>query len=335
MDNLTHTAIGLFLSRAGLREWTPQATPILLLAANAPDVDVLSALGGPGAYLHYHRYLTHSLAAMPLMAAAVVLAVRFAGRRQLSWGKAFCAALIGVASHLLLDWTNPYGVRLLAPFSDLWLRLGTTSVIDLWIWAVLLVGVLAPLLARLVGSEITSGTLRPRRHGRSAAIAALLFVLFYDCGRGVLHARALAALEARVYQGMPPVRATALPGAANPLRWRGVVETRGAFAVADVDLTRDFDPSRATIYEKPDATPALEAARRTALFQEFLRFSQFPLWRVLPVADPENGRQVDVIDLRFGTPADPAFMASAIVDASLHVVHTAFQFGPGRFTKAD
>lgn len=335
MDTLTHTAIGLFLSRAGLREWTPRATPILLVAANAPDADIVSALGGPGAYLHYHRYLTHSLAAMPFMAAAVVLAVRLAGRRRLSWGKAWLAALAGVASHLLLDWTNPYGIRLLAPFSGAWLRLDTTNVIDLWIWAGLLVGVLAPLLAGLVGSEITSGALRPRRHGRAAAIAALLFVLFYDCGRVIVHARALAMLQARVYQDMPPLRAAALPGAANPLRWRGVVETRGAFALADIDLTRDFDPSRAAIFEKPDATPAMEAARGTALFREFLNFSQFPLWRVLPVADPENGRQVDAMDLRFGTPADPSFMASAVVDAGLHVVRTTFQFGPGRFTKAD
>lgn len=335
MDNLTHTAIGLFLSRAGLREWTPRATPVLLIAANAPDVDVVSALGGPASYLHFHRYLTHSLAFMPLLAAAVVLVVRYAGRRRLSWGKAFAVALIGVGSHLLLDWTNPYGIRLLAPFSDAWLRLDITSVIDLWIWAMLLVGVLAPLVARLVGSEITSGAMRPRRHGRAAAITALFFVLLYDCGRGVLHARALAVLEARVYQGMAPVRAAALPGAANPLRWRGVVETQSAFAVDDVDLTRNFDPLRAAIYEKPDPTPALEAARRTTLFREFLRFSEFPLWRVLPVSEPENGRQVDAIDLRFGTPADPAFMATAIVNSRLQVVHTAFQFGTGRFTKAD
>src|SRR5262252_6337057 len=37
MDNLTHTAIGLFLSRAGLNRLTPRATAILLLASNAPD----------------------------------------------------------------------------------------------------------------------------------------------------------------------------------------------------------------------------------------------------------------------------------------------------------
>ena len=71
MDNLTHTLTGLFLSRIGLNRWTPGASAILMLAANAPDIDVVSAAGGSLNYLHYHRHLTHSLAAMPLMAITV------------------------------------------------------------------------------------------------------------------------------------------------------------------------------------------------------------------------------------------------------------------------
>jgi hypothetical protein len=43
--------VGLALSRAGLNRLTPQATAILLLAANAPDIDVVSAAGGSLAYL--------------------------------------------------------------------------------------------------------------------------------------------------------------------------------------------------------------------------------------------------------------------------------------------
>ena len=43
MDQLTHTAVGLFLGRAGLNRWTPHATPILIMAANAPDIDIVAA----------------------------------------------------------------------------------------------------------------------------------------------------------------------------------------------------------------------------------------------------------------------------------------------------
>src|ERR1017187_4385781 len=82
MDPLTHTATGLFLSRIGLKRWTPLATPILLLAANAPDIDIVTASGGGLSYLHYHRHLTHSLVAMPVMALLVVLLVWVFGRKQ-------------------------------------------------------------------------------------------------------------------------------------------------------------------------------------------------------------------------------------------------------------
>src|SRR5882757_2567323 len=123
MDNLTHTAIGLFLSRAGLRRLSPYATPIVLIAANAPDVDVASALGGSLNYLHFHRHLTHALISMPMLALAVVVLVRVCVRKPVHWGGAFVAALIAVASHLALDWTNIYGIRMLLPFSGQWLRL--------------------------------------------------------------------------------------------------------------------------------------------------------------------------------------------------------------------
>ena len=68
MDNLTHTAIGLFLSRIGLGRWSARGTPIVLLAANIPDIDVVSAAGGSLNYLAYHRHLTHSLLLMPVLA---------------------------------------------------------------------------------------------------------------------------------------------------------------------------------------------------------------------------------------------------------------------------
>lgn len=335
MDNLTHTAIGLFLSRAGVNRWTAGATPILLLAANAPDIDVVSLFGGPLAYLHYHRYWTHSLMAMPLLAAVVVVLVRFAFRHPVHWLGAFCAAMAGIASHLLLDWTNVYGIRLLLPFSTAWLRLDITGVADLWIWAVLLLAILAPVLANLVGGEITSGSQRTRYPGRTSAILALLFVLSYDCGRGVLHARAVATLDSRIYQDVSPIRVAAIPGFANPLRWRGLVETRDFYGIADVNLTEEFDPSRMTIYEKPEMSPAIEAARNTAAFREFLGFSQFPLWRVLPVPEPEGAREVDVFDLRFGTPAAPGFLIRTIVDARLHPSGTKVQLGGSRVAKVD
>src|SRR5947209_18686495 len=177
MDNLTHTAVGLFLSRAGLGNWTPRAAAILMLASNAPDIDILSATRGSLTYLHYHRHWTHSLLAMPLMAVLPVLLVRLLGRQPIRWVRAFLASMIAVASHLLLDLTNIYGVRLLLPFSTEWVRLDLTAVVDLWIWSVCLLGIAGPFIGRLVRSEITSGAARVPHHGRGFAWFALVFLV--------------------------------------------------------------------------------------------------------------------------------------------------------------
>ncbi len=327
MHNLTHTAIGLFLARAGAGKWSPRATAILLVASNAPDIDVLAGLGGPLAYLHYHRGLTHALAAMPVMALLSVAAVRLAGRKPLYWPGAFAAGMLGVAVHLLLDWTNVYGVRLLLPFSGRWLRLDSTSVIDLWIWAIAAIALAGPFLARIVGSEIASGGVKPRHHGRAAAVLALAAVMLLDCGRLVLHGRAAAMLDARIYQGDSPMRVAALPNPFNPLRWRGLVETPSFYAIADVDVAGNFDPTRALILYKPDPDPALAAAARTPVFREFLQFDQYPLWRVTPAPTLDGGKLVELFDLRFGTPSAPGFQATALVDAQLRVMDASFRFG--------
>lgn len=107
----------------------------------------------------------------------------------------------------------------------------------------------------------------------------------------------------------------------NPLHWRGLVETANFYAVADVNLAGDFDPTRATILTKPDPSPALDAARRTHTFREFLIFTQFPFWRVEPLPEPEGAQEVRLTDMRFRN-----FVARASIDASLRVLNQSFQW---------
>jgi hypothetical protein len=120
----------------------------------------------------------------------------------------------------------------------------------------------------------------------------------------------------------------------NPLVWRGLVETSEFEAVETVNLAEPFDPSRGQVFYKPvldKSMPdsAMDAARQTAAFKTFLEFSQFPLWRVTAV-DPENSKRVEVFDMRFGSPAEPGFRVSALIDTQGRVIGTDFQFGPPR-----
>ena len=67
--------------------------------------------------------------------------------------------------------------------------------------------------------------------------------------------------------------------------------------------------------------------RATKAFQEFLLFSEFPLWHVSPLPQPEGAKLVQIFDLRFGVPAAPGFMVSAVVDRDLRIIETDFQYG--------
>lgn len=328
MDNLTHTLTGILLSRSGFKRRTPHAVWILVLAANAPDIDVLSSFGGSLNLLRYHRDFTHSLAALPVLPVLCVLVVRLIGRKPLGWLRAYGIALVGVASHVALDLTNTYGVRVLSPFSGRWFHWDITSVIDFWIWGALLVAVVAPMLARLVNSEIGAGPAPGASRG--FALAALAFLVLYDGARWVLHARAIATIDSRVYGGAAPRRVAAFPSAANPFEWRGLAETADTFVIEPVNLLGEFDPTQGRTFYKPEPSPVLDAARRTDVFQEFSRFSQFPFWQSTPAEQPANATRVEAVDLRFGDPQSPGFVATAIVDQRGQVLRAWFQFGGPR-----
>ena len=305
MDNLTHTLTGLVLSRAGLNRYYARPALVLLLAANAPDIDVSSLIGGPIDYLQYHRYYTHSIAMAPVIGALPMLVACVASRSMKGWKAAYLLSLIGVASHLLLDWTNTYGVKLLLPFSLRWLGLDITNIVDLWIWGVLLLAALGPLVGRLVSSEIGAqpGT------GRGLALFALCFLLTYEYGRFLLHRRVLEVLNSRMYQGAAPIQVAAFPaGAGNPMMWTGWVRGASFSKRYAINLLSEFDPEAGTTFHQPDDTPAMDAARQTFVFQKFSEFAQYPLWRVTPVPEPEDGKLVELRDWRF------AFAAEAIVD---------------------
>ncbi len=283
---------------------------------------MVSSAAGSLAYLKYHRHLTHSLLMAPFMALLPLLLVRLIARKPIAWKRAYLASLLGIASHLFLDLTNVYGIRLLLPFSARWLRLDITSVVDPWIWGALLLSVIAPALARLVGSEIGS----PVRPGRGAAILALSFVLLYNSARAVIHERAIAILDSRTYEGAPARQVAAFPHALNPFAWRGLVEGAGFQEIFDFNVTQPFDPTAGTIFYRPDAEAFIRAASESEPFRGFLEFSQFPVWTVTPLSEPPNGVRVQATDLRFGTPRQPGFTAVATLDAQSRILQSWFSF---------
>src|SRR5213593_4477898 len=178
MDNLTHTLLGVMLSRAGLNRLAPRATLTMVLAANAPDIDVIAWAWGPLTYLRHHRGLTHAAISVPVLAAIVAGLAALVSRRKEGkpqWRRIYLATLIGVASHPLLDLTNTYGVRPWLPFSAKWYSWDVFPIVDLWIWVMLGLFLVGPALGRLISAEIGD---RPGS-GRGAAIFALVLLMLW------------------------------------------------------------------------------------------------------------------------------------------------------------
>lgn len=316
MDNLTHTLTGLMMSRAGLSRLHVRAPLALMLSANAPDLDGLTIFAGPLEYIRYHRGLTHSIAFAPVMALAALLVVCAVSRSFQGWRPLYALCIIGVASHLLLDWTNTYGARFLLPFSSEWFHLDLNNLTDLWIVAVLLIGWLMVYVVRMVNAEIGA---KPGS-GRGLAIFALVFFLVFDFGKSVLRQRALTIMNSRIYDGAVPQRVAAFPLGSNPVVWLGWVETPTLFKRYSINVLGQFDPGSGATFYKPDAPAATAAARSTPVFQAFLGFDQYPRWSVTPTPDPEGGHRVELADLRF------PFRAIAIVDRSNQVRRAWIEF---------
>jgi len=325
MDSLTHSLTAYMMSRAGLNRWCPHATPVLLMAANVPDVDFLSALGGSPALLDFHRGPTHAVLWLPLVALAPLLPMLLFAPRSMKWGRAWLVSMLGVASHLLLDWTNIYGVRLLTPLKQRYYHLDIAAVIDPWLLATLVLCAGWFALSGLVSSEIGAA----KTGSRGVAVFALLFLCFWQGGRFVLHERAVALLDSRIYLGAAPRRVAALPHFATPFRWTGLVETETAYLEFDVNLLKaNFDPTAGRVFYKAEPSPAIQAARATDTFRRFLRFAQYPLWRVMPAEKPGGAWRVQVMDMRFGHPGTERFLATALIDRNLRVIEESFQFQP-------
>jgi hypothetical protein len=120
--------------------------------------------------------------------------------------------------------------------------------------------------------------------------------------------------------GSTPRRAFAVPDRVNPFRWKGIVETDTFFAVQNIDLAAPEPVSDTRLQYKPVATPAIEAALRTDVFQTFTKFSAVFLWRAVPDPEVEGATRVEATDLQLG------FVASALVDSQNQVISTSVGF---------
>jgi inner membrane protein len=225
----------------------------------------------------------------------------------------FAYACLAGLSHILLDFTNNYGVRPFWPFSERWISWDIVFIVEPVLLVVLTLGLTLPSLFSLINEEIGARSRNAMPKGRLAATLALLAVFAYWGLCDYEHRRAVAALQSRNYQGADAIRVSAYSYMTNPFRWHGVVETPAFFATMDVDsLEPEVDPeAQMQIRYKPEETAVTLAAKKTYLGRVYLSWAAYPLIETEqlqndPVDNPvESAHAAYVVrfrDLRYGYP---------------------------------
>jgi inner membrane protein len=348
MEPITHFLTGACMGRAGLNRKTALATLTLTLAAEAPDLDVFGSIRGSAFGFAHHRGFTHSFLGVPLDALAVVgfvyLIWRIRGRKLKDpklpprWGLLFLYACLAGLSHILLDFTNNYGVRPFWPFSEKWYSWDIVFIAEPVMWALLILGLIVPAFFGLIDREI--GARRPGPRGRVAATLALVGIVFLWGLRDYEHRRAVNALQSRTYNGADPLRASAYPKYVDPFHWDGVVETPAFFALASVNsLTPEVDPEgRLEIRYKPEETPVTLAAKNSYVGRRFVDWAQYPIAETETLQPPQQGWIVLFQDLRYSgvlrpftaRPGRGGLSKTVEIDKNLHVVGDVFQTTKGQ-----
>ena len=347
LEPVTHFLTGACMGRAGLNRKTALATLTLTLAAEAPDLDILSRMGGPAFGFAHHRGFTHSFLGVLIDAVAVLgfvyLIWRIRGRRTNDpnlpprWGWLFFFACVAGMSHILLDFTNNYGVRPFWPFSEKWYSWDIVFILEPVMLVLLILGLVVPPLFSLIDKEIGARARGPR--GRLAAGLALAGVVLMWGVRDYEHRRAVNALEARTYNDADPLRVSAYPTWINPFRWYGVVETPAFFALAPVNSRGpEVDPQgQMEIRYKPEETPVTLAAKKSYLGRVYLDWAQYPITEAENLESPQQGFIVHFQDLRFvgipdamnGGRRRRVLGAAVELDKNLRVVGDIFGNGEG------
>lgn len=330
MDNLTHTLFALTLARTRLGRGGRGTTPALVLASNAPDIDIVAALGGSANYLAWHRGPTHGLlgvVGLGLTTAALVWGGgKFIEQRPKGGGQSgdtarfstlLVVSIVGVLFHILMDLLTSYGTRLRSPFSWRWYAIDLLPIIDIYLLIVLVAGLVVGRRSAEAGR-------------RCAAIVFVLMAVNYG-GRAMAHHAALHLTERQFGATLPPacdqlalgslvdrwpprtvpssggsdpctVDTAALPTFLSPFQWRVIAQLSDAYEIYDVDVLDSRLPAAARV---PNHwTPIVLEAATTRTARSLLGFARLPQARVS--ADSSGGSTVVFTDMRFVTGlADP------------------------------
>lgn len=310
MFNTTHTLVGLGLARCGLKRWAPWATWTAVIAANLPDIDIVTQLGGTSNYIEHHRGITHAITGLPFLSAALAAAMyffaRYRGAPPASFWRHFSVALVAMATHPLLDWTNTYGIQPYIPFDTTWYYGDLLFIIDPYLDLLLLAGVVLS------------------RHKPRAAWLALLLCIGYLGIR--LESRELARRALTVHSSQPGVVNSAVqPDMLNPMEWSGFVAMGDSTSRIRINI-RTGETKQVSTLATALPSPVTAAAETTRTGKVFKAFARFPITQVEAIEAGYRVRMIDVRFYRIGSTNATALAAEVLLDRALKPVSESMSF---------
>lgn len=327
MDNLTHSLFGLTLARTPLSRAGRGVTITLLLASSAPDIDIVASAGGLANYLAWHRGPTHGplgIVGLGFLSAALVwLGDRFwrrpPGAAAASLSRLWAVGCVGVLCHVLMDLPTSYGTRPLSPFSWTWFAQDWLPIVDIYLLAILSIGLLLGRRRRADGTSLRQ---------RNAFLAIALMMVNYGV-HAWAHHWALAQAPAAFADRLPPpcsdavpaggwidwwprpvvgsprdraaerclIEIAAIPSFSAPITWRLVARLSDGYELKDVSIGQAPASARVSTRYPDQWTPAVVAASKAPVVKTFLGFSRFPAAR--SVIDSGGDTVVRFADMRF------------------------------------
>lgn len=306
MDNITHSLIGALIGQTGLKKLSGLGMPTLIIAANIPDIDAACFLWLEGTeHLGFRRGITHGPLAMlvlPLLLTAAMVGFdrwqtrrgkRPATRAPVRFSSLYLLALIGTLSHPAFDWLNNYGVRALEPFSSRWFYGDSIFIIDVWMWAILIGG-----LIWSRRTEMRDGDWAKR--GTVAATALAAYIFANGAVTGIAEVRTTAWV--RQTYGITPELVVASPAPLaiwqREMLWRGQGQHGSRIVnLADGILPALFEPEIIAPQPIGMDNPRIAAAARTDS-----QVRAFLFWSRMPFAEREADGTITLRDQRFTNP---------------------------------
>lgn len=310
MDTGSHLLFGLSL--AGLAHLSPavQGDPALsgaivcatMIGSHAPDFDMVYRLRGMDEYLKHHRGWSHSLPALAIWPMAVGLLTAWGWGQWTHLALILLWSFISVVIHVLLDWTNAYGVRCLLPFRGEWMHLDSLCLTDPFLLVVHLGATSVWLTGILWNSD--PGILFALAWGTTA---------LYAIWRVIHHDR----IVYRVKRRFPEWQAVHVLPDLRWFRWHYIVQTGTDFHMG-VIKGRRIEPSEDLPAGIDHSHDCVKASMAVKVVQALLSFAKraYVKWQ----RQPEGGYLVTWTDLRFWRERDWPLRAEVRMDEQLNVI---------------